>query len=121
MLPFSLVILDPSHRTSRSFAKGWGCTHQKGTAYTLLTERNADFALTLVEAFEREGRSVSSELVALSQKSKRYGGGGGRKKNSKVGLGFGNQGEDSTHRSSANYYGPAATTQQPLKKKSRWG
>ena len=96
-----------------------GDAHQKGTAYTLLTERNADFALTLVEAFEREGRSVSSELVALSQNSKRYG--GWRKKNSKVGLGFGNQGEDSMHRSSANYYGPAATIQQPLKKKSRWG
>lgn len=96
-----------------------GGAHQKGVAYTLLTERNADFALTLVEAFEREGRSVSSELMALSQKSKRYG--GGRKKNSKVGLGFGNQGEDSTHLSAANYYGPTATTQQPMKKKSRWG
>jgi ATP-dependent RNA helicase DDX42 len=101
--------------------------HQRGVAYTLLTEKNADFALTLVESFEREGRAVSQELMALSQKSKRFG--GGRQKNSKVGLGFGNdEGDERTQRPTDNYYGPSAasattttSTEQSLKKKSRWG
>lgn len=106
-----------------------GDEHQRGVAYTLLTEKNADFALTLAESFEREGRAVSQELVALSQKAKRFG--GGRKKNSKVGLGFGNDEDDGrTQRPSDNYYGPAAArtttmsrtiNDQPMKKKSRWG
>ena len=104
-----------------------GDEHQRGVAYTLLTDKNADFALTLAESFEREGRAVSQELVALSQKAKRFG--GGRKKNSKVGLGFGSDEDNGrTQRPSDNYYGPAATTtistantEQPMKKKSRWG
>lgn len=96
-----------------------GDEHQRGVAYTLLTDKNSDFALTLVESFETEGRAVSQELVALSQKSKRFG--GGRKKNSKVGLGFGNDGGDeSTQRPTDDYYGPATTT-KTLNKKSRWG
>mmetsp|Transcript_26124 Transcript_26124/g.37295 ORF Transcript_26124/g.37295 Transcript_26124/m.37295 type:complete len:234 (+) Transcript_26124:368-1069(+) len=102
-----------------------GDEHQRGVAYTLLTDKNADFALTLAESFEREGRSVSQELVALSQKAKRFG--GGRKKNSKVGLGFGNDEDDGrSQRPSDNYYGPAAAAvattnnEQPRKKKSRW-
>ena len=61
--------------------------YQQGVAYTLLTEKNADFAQSLAEALEREGREVSREMLDLCQKSKRYG--GGRKKHSKVGLGFG--------------------------------
>ncbi len=105
-----------------------GDEHQRGVAYTLLTDKNADFALTLVESFEREGRAVSQELVALSQKAKRFG--GGRKKNSKLGLGFGNndEGNERTQRPTDNYYGPSAasaitttTNEQPMKKKSRWG
>ena len=66
---------------------GTGEQYQQGIAYTLLTRANADFAQSLADAFEREGRAVSQELLALSQQSKRYG--GGRKKNSKFGLGFG--------------------------------
>lgn len=106
-----------------------GDEHQRGVAYTLLTDKNADFALTLAESFEREGRAVSQELVALSQRAKIFG--GGRKKNSKVGLGFGNDEDNGrTQRPPDDYYGPAAATtttistartEQPAKKKSRWG
>ena len=101
-----------------------GDEHQRGVAYTLLTDKDADFALNLVESFEREGRAVSQDLLALSQKAKRFG--GGRKKNSKVGLGFGNDGDNGrAQQTSNNYYGPAAAsainTEQPMKKKSRWG
>ncbi|KAL9178639.1 hypothetical protein ACHAXT_001977 [Thalassiosira profunda] len=100
-----------------------GSNHQRGAAYTLLTERDANFAMSLVEAFEREGREVSLELTALSQKSNRYG--GGRGKRSKVGLGFAGEaagavGAAGTGRSDGSYYGPAAGN-QPTKKKSRWG
>ena len=101
-----------------------GSNHQRGAAYTLLTERDANFAMSLVEAFEREGREVSLELTALSQKSNRYG--GGRGKRSKVGLGFaadaaGAVGAAGTGRQDGSYYGPATTGSQPTKKKSRWG
>lgn len=61
--------------------------HKKGVAYTLLTERNAEFARTLLEAFEREGRDVGNDLMRLAMKSKHYGG-GGRTKWNKAGLGF---------------------------------
>lgn len=93
-----------------------GEQYQQGVAYTLLTDQNADFAQSLVEAFEREGRAISQELIALCQKSKRYG--GGRKKQSKVGLGFGASGNSS--------YGNAKKDQgvdlsnHPAAKKSRW-
>ena len=114
------------HRIGRTgrLAKD-GDEHQRGVAYTLLTDKNADFALTLVELFEREGKAVSQDMLALSQKAKRYG--GGRKKNSKVGLGFStDEVNQSTPSSANNYYGPAAAkfeamTEQPKKKKSRWG
>ena len=101
-----------------------GDEHQRGVAYTLLTDKDADFALNLVESFEREGRAVSQDLLALSQRAKRFG--GGRKKNSKVGLGFGSDGDNGrAQQTSNNYYGPAAAstinTEQPMKKKSRWG
>ena len=64
--------------------------HQRGVAYTLLTEKDVNFAASLADAFDREGREVSSELALLCQKSNRYG--GGRVKHSKVGLGFGAMG-----------------------------
>jgi ATP-dependent RNA helicase DDX42 len=99
-----------------------GDAHQRGVAYNLLTDKNADFALTLVESFQREGRTVSQELLALSLKANRFG--GNRKKNSRVGLGFDCNEGDSTHTRSAaiNYYGPATTPADlPMKKKSRWG
>lgn len=98
-----------------------GQQHQKGVAYTLLTQQNANFAVSLAEAFEREGREVSPELAALSQKSHRYG--GGRKKYSKDGLGFA---DGSSAAASVapkpSYYGPTSTSNdQPARKKSRWG
>mmetsp|Transcript_42789 Transcript_42789/g.73012 ORF Transcript_42789/g.73012 Transcript_42789/m.73012 type:complete len:236 (+) Transcript_42789:1171-1878(+) len=96
--------------------------HQRGVAYTLLTQKDANFAASLAEAFDREGREVSQELATLCQKSNRYG--GGRKKHSKVGLGFedganaSNTGGVGAHQGS--YYGPSSSAQPP-KKKSRWG
>jgi len=64
--------------------------HKKGAAYTLLTPQNSDFANVLVEAFQREGREVSDELLQLSRRSRHCnnGGGGGRKKWNRTGLGF---------------------------------
>ena len=95
--------------------------HQKGVAYTLLTRKDANFAASLAEAFDREGREVSPEFSALGHKSNRYG--GGRTKHSKVGLGFDDGGD--AHSSNkggiqgASYHGPAFA--HPAKKKSRWG
>jgi ATP-dependent RNA helicase DDX42 len=48
--------------------------HQRGVAYTLLTDKDSNFAASLAEAFNREGREVSPELVQLCQKSSQYGG-----------------------------------------------
>jgi len=94
-----------------------GGQHQRGVAYTLLTaKKDANFAASLAEAFEREGREVSEELAGLCQKSNRYG--GGRKKHSKDGLGFGS--EITPRSSEQNHYGPSSSN-QPAKKKSRWG
>jgi ATP-dependent RNA helicase DDX42 len=90
---------------------GSGEKYQQGVAYTLLTQQNADFAQLLAEAYEREGRVVTDELIALCQKSKRYG--GGRNKQSKVGLGFGaavGSAVQGTH-----------TLSNPSAKNSRWG
>jgi ATP-dependent RNA helicase DDX42 len=97
--------------------------HQRGVAYTLLTERDANFAATLAEAFDREGREVSSELAVLCQKSSRYG--GGRVKHSKVGLGFGAMGNAARVSSTgtvahASHYGPSPSPGQPIVKRSRW-
>lgn len=61
--------------------------HKKGTAFTLLTARNADFAHTLVEAFRREGREITNDLLQLSIKS-RHAGGGGKSRWDRSGLGF---------------------------------
>lgn len=96
--------------------------HQRGVAYTLLTDKDANFAVSLADAFEREGRKVSTELTALCQKSNRYG--GGRMKHSKDGLGFNGAGAGSTMTNksaeTSSYYGPSSNS-QPVKKKSRWG
>lgn len=94
--------------------------HQRGVAYTLLTQKDANFAASLAEAFDREGREVSPELAALCHKSNRYG--GGRMKHSKVGLGFDHDEDASninkTGIQEASYYGQPSI--QPAKKKSRW-
>ena len=85
---------------------GSGGQFQRGVAYTLLTEKNANFAASLADAFDREGREVSQELAGLCNKSNRFG--GGRVKQSKVGLGF-----------SESHYGPPSD--QQTKKRNRWG
>jgi ATP-dependent RNA helicase DDX42 len=100
-----------------------GQQHQRGVAYTLLTERDANFAATLAESFDREGREVSSELAVLCQKSSRYG--GGRVKHSKVGLGFGVTGNAARASSTgtaahASHYGPSPSPGQSTVKRSRW-
>lgn len=59
-----------------------------GTAYTLLTPKNADFALVLRNAFEREGRHITPELESLVQKSRRNGNVESRTKRNKLGLGL---------------------------------
>ena len=97
--------------------------HQRGVAYTLLTDRDANFAASLAEAFDREGREVSSELALLCRKSSRYG--GGRVKHSKVGLGFGAMGNAASGSSAgaaaqASHYGPSPSSNQPARKRSRW-
>jgi superfamily II DNA/RNA helicase len=101
---------------------------KKGVAYALLTEKNADFAKILMDAFEREGREINDDLLKLSMKSKHYGG-GGRQKWNKSGLGFagdvgdvGAGGERSGNSSSASsnrsYYGPTETAN--VAKHRRW-
>jgi hypothetical protein len=101
---------------------------KKGVAYTLLTEKNADFAKILMDAFEREGREVNDDLLKLSMKSKHYGG-GGRQKWNKSGLGFAGDvcavgacgersGNSSSASSSRSYYGPTETAY--VAKRRRW-
>jgi ATP-dependent RNA helicase DDX42 len=76
------------HRCGRAGRLSKTLNEQKqGVAYTLLTDQDADFGLTLLESFEREGRGeITKELIDLSMKSKRYG--GSRPKHSRQGLGF---------------------------------
>jgi ATP-dependent RNA helicase DDX42 len=95
--------------------------HQRGVAYTLLTEKDVNFAASLADAFDREGREVSSELALLCQKSNRYG--GGRVKHSKVGLGFGAMGNAVSNTGTAaqaSHYGPSPSPNQLARKRSRW-
>ena len=119
--------------------------HNKGTAYTLLLPKQADFARVLQSAFEREGRPVSGELAKLassSWKSVNAGTGGGRhlQKKQRWGLGFsgssssqatseGNFGAGSNDPASSSvstsHYGPAGAISNepaaPPRKRSRWG
>lgn len=105
-------------RLSRKGTGPGGQEHKKGNAYTLLTSKNADFAHTLVQAFQREGREVSDELLKLSMKSRHFGG-SNRQKFNKHGLGYV---EDAPE---IGYYGPPSTNNTHdsvvRRKKSRWG
>jgi ATP-dependent RNA helicase DDX42 len=81
---------------------------QLGSAYTLLTAKNADFAHILRGAFEREGRIVSPELLELSMRSRRRNNGSAvdnRTKVNKAGLGFASPSADGEH----SLYHPART------------
>ena len=98
-------------RAGRLSRKSSGQEQKKGNAYTLLTHKNADFAHTLVQSFQREGREVSDELLKLSMKS-RHCGGSQRQTFKKHGLGFKEDDEPV-----AGYYGPS----KQITKKSRWG
>lgn len=94
--------------------------HKKGVAYTLLTKKNVEFAKTLMESFEREGREVSEDLRKLAMKSRHFGG-GGRQKWNKAGLGFDSEdrsGNSSMTSTSTSYYGPAAASSTA--KRRRW-
>jgi len=61
--------------------------HRRGNAYTLLTKKNADFANSLMEAFQREDREVADDLTKLAVTSRHHGG-GGRPKWNQSGLGY---------------------------------
>jgi ATP-dependent RNA helicase DDX42 len=102
---------------------------QTGSAYTLLTPRNADFAHVLRGAFEREGRVVSPELLELAQKSRQAGNVAARNKWNKSGLGFDDRDESRSVEASlhsikdttvTSYYGPPSNTDAPQPKRSRW-
>lgn len=106
---------------------------QSGSAYTLLTPKNADFAHILRSAFVREGRIVSPQLEELAQKSRRAGTVERRTKDSKAGLGFVEQEGleaslqaastakyESAIGDAAGYYGPSGDTHAPPAKRGRW-
>ena len=46
---------------------------QEGNAYTLLTPHNADFAQTLVQAYQREGRPIGNDVQQLANSSRSRG------------------------------------------------
>jgi ATP-dependent RNA helicase DDX42 len=98
---------------------------QTGSAYTLLTPWNADFAHVLRGAFEREGRVVSPELLELAQKSRQSGNVAARNNRNKSGLGFDDRDanrsvEASSPATKDMYYGPSSNTDAPQPKRSRW-
>ena len=82
---------------------------QAGSAYTLLTHRNKDFASILLNAFQREGREISPELSELAAQGRSSSGGKPLARGQKFGLGFNSQDDGSN-----GHYGPPA-------KRSRWG
>ena len=71
-----------------------------GSAYTLLTKSNADFAHVLLGALRRQGKDVTSELEILAGTSRRKNANANptRLLNDKAGLGF----VDATHRLSSS-------------------
>ena len=92
--------------------------HKEGSAYTLLTQKNADFANVLMNAFKREGRDITVELKGLADKGKRAGNVDSRSTWNKAGLGFSN---DNVLDSASNFHGPSSRERDaPLAKKSRW-
>lgn len=81
---------------------------QEGSAYTLLTPTNIDFAQQLLQAYQREGRDVGEDVIRLAnrpkQQDKKFAS-MGRTQSSRVGLGFASKHESSD---------------SPPIKKSRW-
>lgn len=101
------------HRIGRAgrLAKKEG-GYREGTAYTLLTKKNTDFAHILMQSFEREGREINADLRNLAQQSRRSGNtaAASREKWNKAGLGF----DDGD----ASRYGPASSRSEDLEKAS---
>lgn len=91
-------------RLSKDGLKG----QRSGSAYTLLTKGNADFAFVLRNSFQREGRAISAELDVLAQSSRKAGMVDIRRAGDKQGLGFLKEGLHSE------------ATPAPIAKKSRW-
>jgi ATP-dependent RNA helicase DDX42 len=117
-------------RAGRLSADSEDSQQQTGTAYTLLTPKQSDFAHVLRNAMEREGRPISSELEQLAHRSKKSGNVESRDKWNKSGLGFAPipNTAKAPDASSDSYYGRSAeTSAQPPEspsrpaKKSRWG
>jgi len=126
----SVVCFDPAknldthiHRIGRAgrLAKDEQ-NYRKGTAYTLLTPKDANFAHVLMNSFQREKREISRELRELAHKSKKFGNEGSREKWNKAGLGFTDR--ESFSSSAEMYHGTAPSRddpKMPVTKKSRWG
>ncbi|GFH56843.1 hypothetical protein CTEN210_13319 [Chaetoceros tenuissimus] len=85
---------------------------QKGTSYTLLTSRDADFANTLVKAFQREGREIADDVLSLAQRSKRYHSSQGSKRVEHRGD------KNSRKKDTSNYYGPSEGVSGPIESMS---
>jgi ATP-dependent RNA helicase DDX42 len=85
-------------RAGRLSAKGGANQQQEGSAYTLLTPRNSEFAQTLVQAYQREGREIGRDVEQLAAANntnrhhQRGGGGGGQSSNSTAGNYYGGGG-----------------------------
>jgi len=86
--------------------------HIRGNAYTLLTQKNADFANSLMEAFQREGREVADDLIKLAVTSRHHGR-GGRQKWNQSGLGYQDSDRGNNTNVGNSYY-------QPKEKRSRF-
>ena len=117
------------HRIGRAGRLSKDNDQQTGTAYTLLTTKDADFAHVLSNAFEREGREISPQLRELAGKSRKSGNVVARNRRNKSGLGhderdLSHEDKESKSRSSGgtpNYYRPASGSSEPPAKRSRWG
>jgi len=119
------------HRIGRAGRLSKNNEQQTGTAYTLLTTKDADFAHVLRNAFEREGREISRQLRELASKSRKAGNVVARSRWNKLGLGHDERDlshEDQQSKSKAadgtsDYYGPlpGVGSSEPPAKRSRWG
>jgi ATP-dependent RNA helicase DDX42 len=96
------------HRIGRAGRLSETSGQQEGSAYTLLTPANSEFAQTLVQAYRREGREISPEIEGLANRSSQSSRGNAKKVN-RNGLGFV---EDGSRPYESSHY-------QPLKK-GRW-
>jgi len=97
------------HRIGRAGRLNEKGGQQRGSAYTLLTPNNSEFAQTLVQAYRRENREISSNIEQLALRSRQT-----PKESTKAsyrrGLGFTPDGRNTD---TSSYY-------QPSPKRSRW-